>query len=203
MGTRNLTMVVSGGQTKVAQYGQWDGYPGGQGDTALAFLLNCDLDKFKEKVDVCRFLTNDEIETLNKASNPFEKHPWLSRDLGAQILSVVNGESYIERELGESIEKTVDFNGELVNSEQFAGDSLFCEWAYVIDLDKRTFEVYEGFNDSKELTEKDRFFHLTQSEDVKKSKYNPVTLVKEYSLDELPTRAEFIDYFNKLHEQEE
>jgi len=29
MGTRNLTIVTSNGKTKVAQYGQWDGYPGG------------------------------------------------------------------------------------------------------------------------------------------------------------------------------
>jgi len=27
MGTRNLTCVMKDGQYKVAQYGQWDGYP--------------------------------------------------------------------------------------------------------------------------------------------------------------------------------
>ena len=31
MGTRNLTAVYLDGQYKVAQYGQWDGYPEGQG----------------------------------------------------------------------------------------------------------------------------------------------------------------------------
>lgn len=35
MGTRNLTAVYLDGQYKVAQYGQWDGYPEGQGITAL------------------------------------------------------------------------------------------------------------------------------------------------------------------------
>ena len=38
MGTRNLTAVYLDGQYKVAQYGQWDGYPEGQGITALTFL---------------------------------------------------------------------------------------------------------------------------------------------------------------------
>jgi len=38
MGTRNLTCVVSGGKYIIAQYGQWDGYPSGQGVTALEFL---------------------------------------------------------------------------------------------------------------------------------------------------------------------
>lgn len=31
MGTRNLTCVVLDGEFKVAQYGQWDGYPEGSG----------------------------------------------------------------------------------------------------------------------------------------------------------------------------
>lgn len=38
MGTRNLTAVYLDGQYKVAQYGQWDGYPEGQGITVLTFL---------------------------------------------------------------------------------------------------------------------------------------------------------------------
>ena len=37
------------GQYKVAQYGQWDGYPEGQGITALTFLRDkMDLELFKE-----------------------------------------------------------------------------------------------------------------------------------------------------------
>ena len=51
MGTRNLTMVISNGKTKVAQYGQWDGYPDGQGMTALSTLkriiLSGELGQFK------------------------------------------------------------------------------------------------------------------------------------------------------------
>lgn len=31
MGTRNLTAVYIDGEYKVAQYGQWDGYPEGPG----------------------------------------------------------------------------------------------------------------------------------------------------------------------------
>ena len=43
MGTRNLTIVRNKeGIIRVAQYGQWDGYPEGQGITALNFIKNKD-----------------------------------------------------------------------------------------------------------------------------------------------------------------
>lgn len=39
MGTRNLTCVVKNNKYVVAQYGQWDGYPTGQGQTIVEFIL--------------------------------------------------------------------------------------------------------------------------------------------------------------------
>lgn len=38
MGTRSLTCVVLDDQFKIAQYGQFDGYPSGQGKTALEIM---------------------------------------------------------------------------------------------------------------------------------------------------------------------
>lgn len=38
MGTRNLVAVQIDGQYKIAQYGQWGGYPEGKGVDALTFL---------------------------------------------------------------------------------------------------------------------------------------------------------------------
>ena len=46
METRHLTLVYKNGAFKVAQYGQWDGYPSGQGLTALKFLRSADLSRF-------------------------------------------------------------------------------------------------------------------------------------------------------------
>ena len=45
MGTRNLTKVIMNGDVVVAHYGQWVGYPAGQGITAFNFL--------KEKENRC------------------------------------------------------------------------------------------------------------------------------------------------------
>ncbi len=52
MGTRNLTMVINQeGEKKVAQYGQWDGYPSVVGLGVLNFLKNKELfDKFKSNL---------------------------------------------------------------------------------------------------------------------------------------------------------
>ena len=43
MGTRHMVGVVLDGDFKIAQYGQWDGYPEGQGKTVLDFLRKADI----------------------------------------------------------------------------------------------------------------------------------------------------------------
>nr|DAN70796.1 MAG TPA: hypothetical protein [Caudoviricetes sp.] len=67
MGTRNLTAVYLDGQYKVAQYGQWDGYPEGQGITALTFLRDkMDLELFKEALRNSSYIPSEELTALWK-----------------------------------------------------------------------------------------------------------------------------------------
>ena len=214
MGTRNLTMVISNKQTKVAQYGQWDGYPERQGFTILKFLRKVNLNKFKAKVDNLRFMTEEDMRIANEYiqnlpkdgsswsanDNCYGKYAWLSRDTGGQILTAIMGNpvSYFQP-YGEhkKFKYKVDF---VKDDSNFAADSLFCEWAYVIDLDKGTFEVYKGFNktplgkDHRFRYMQDLNLHMDREKDgtLRHNGYYPVRLLKKFKLNDLPTPQQFL-----------
>jgi hypothetical protein len=140
MGTRNLTVVKNHhGETKIAQYGQWDGYPSYSGIQALEFLRNKDWQALlQSKLDLVEFIGDEEVDTLYKQyeSTDWENkdflnaYPGLHRDTGIGILAVVaNAIAPI---------KTVD-------NTEFANDSLFCEGIYEVDFRHNKFT--SNFND--------------------------------------------------------
>jgi hypothetical protein len=208
MGTRHIIAVFEDGKYKVAQYGQWDGYPGGQGEDVLDFLLQeGNVARLKEGLKKVRFLDREGkdkafLEEYNKNTpewssepdnrTPEQKHWWqtyMSRDLGATILSNV---AYSEEE--EII---------LRNSIDFVGESLHCEWAYVVDLDNNTFEAFEGFN-KEPLREGERFIDFgikTPVADI--PQYYQVKHVKSWPLDNLPTKEEFLAVFKSDEDEDE
>jgi hypothetical protein len=200
MGTRGLTMVVSDGDYKIAQYGQWDHYPEGNGVKILNFIKTNNLSLFKEKLKKIRFVDNDEINSFLKSiesedgwltgtqSDLFnEKYPFLSRGHGPDILPMI-----VESDNDEIL---------LKDSLYFAGDSLFCEWAYIIDLDKEVFEVYRGFN-TEPLTEEDRFSNIKIKDEDKE--YFQVRLLKSFNLNELPSdKNEFLKQLGRKNDDDQ
>lgn len=160
MGTRHLIAVYKDGALKVAQYGQFDGYLAARGVEMLDFLNDHDkLERLRAKVDNCFF--SDSIK------EPKDHH---RRNHSVEVLTTI-----------------ADSNGpiELVNSINFAKDGLFCEWAYVIDLDTNTFEVFKGF--SKKPVP-GRFGPGEPDVDG----YYPVAQIANYSLDHLPSKDELL-----------
>ena len=76
MGTRHLICVVKNGEYKVAQYGQWDGQPSGQGADILNFLKNeMDRAKFNNQIEALSFATEEELEQMwiEAGKDPNEK----------------------------------------------------------------------------------------------------------------------------------
>ena len=186
MGTRNLTCVYKNGEYRVAQYGWWDGYPEGQGVTILEFLHRVNMDEFKTAIDNCRWITKEELDEINDGIDKGYIVNWqkryleLSRDTGGEILEVITFKN-----------KRI-----LQNSLDFANNSLFCEWAYVVDLDQNTFEVYKGFNKEK-LSETERFYNVENNE----KDYKPVKFLKSFDLSNLPTKDEFVAAFAEENEE--
>jgi len=207
MGTRNLTMVYSNGEYKVAQYGQFNGYPSGLGVDLLMYLKEYKIEDLREAVNKCSFLSENELLDIDRKVDSIlekdphyqwqEDYPELARETGGDILNLIMHEG----------------KARMNNALEFAADSLFCEWAYVIDLDKNTFEVYEGFN-HEPLTQDDRFYFLMNeanemnaerkkysSDPDKAESYYPVKFVVEYKLDSLPDETDFINAFNRDEEE--
>lgn len=196
MGTRNLTMVVLGGKIVISQYGQWDGYPSGNGIRVKKFLENADLGVFTKQIAKVKVISKEEFDqilsTFKKTSsspgsmsledyNKFSsEYPSLTRDTGCGILDLVYNASDDEVLLHHP-------------DTEFYKNSLFCEWAYLIDLDKEVLEVYEGFNKSP-LTKNDRFFTKVGPT---YGEYYPIRKIREYSIKELK-RTSDEDFINEL-----
>lgn len=203
MGTRNLTAVMLDGKYVIAQYGQFDGHPDRQGKTALGFCgrnlrTKKGREKFKEQLHRIRFIDDDEVENFCRqvgAKNDWltseqsdalnELVPYLSRDHGAKILNLV-----LESDNEEIL---------LVNNINFAADSLYCEYAYVIDLDKNTFEAYKGFN-KEPLPPEERFANIPCLRE-NNNKYYPVKLKGSWNLNSLPSLEELCDAFKEEEDE--
>jgi len=127
MGTRHLTVVKSKGIIKVAQYGQWDGYPSGQGRTIMNFIKQQeDMEDFAKRVNRCKFISESALKkcwkeagaspesnfvTMDVSKKFLELYPQLSRDTGAKVLSIIS--------VSEEPVK-------LTSSLDFAEEGLFC-----------------------------------------------------------------------------
>lgn len=162
MGTKSLTAVKLNNDYKVAEYGQFDGYPEVNGVKILHFLKNTmDENAFKNKLNILKKAkTKNDIQSVNKQQKNID---------GAKVLN------YIQN-------KQVDL---IIDSIEFAKDDLFCEWAYLIDFDKNTFEIYAN----NEIQDFD-FLPNTRKE------FENLNLIKTYNLNNLPTKKEFIESFN-------
>lgn len=199
MGTRFLTAVFADGQYRVAQYGQWDGYPDGAGLGILWFLRDeLDERRFRTELEKLRFADDEWLTELRRRFGadkdgyiPIEDHdrlqrvfPEFHRDTGEDILRLIQNGAVL--------------SGALENRLEFAGASEFCEWAYVVDFDKRTFEVYEGYN-KEPLDPAERFAQLEHV--AERYGYYQVKLAASWPLDDLPADEEFVG--DLVHEEDE
>jgi hypothetical protein len=143
MGTRGLYGFVINGETK-ATYNHWDSYPSGLGNEIKDFLSNNPYEVIREVARKIRVVASDAEPTAddickygkyydeNVNGGSVKDYYALLRDLQGKL------QSYIE-------DPELDI---MIDNKDFIQDSLFCEWAYLINFDTGNLEIYQGFRKS-------------------------------------------------------
>ena len=186
MGTRNLTVVVKDAKIKVAQYGQYDGYPDYTGIGILEILRE-DLNNLVNGLENCIEADEGIHETMRKHVSDVTKTEieggWLTMEQ-SEVFHDLYPEQH--RNTGYKILKMIADSQTplyLTNSFDFAAETVWCEWAYVIDLDNGEFQTYESRSNGSQGI----FARLGE---------NTVKMVAAYGLDELPSDEEYMMQWN-------
>jgi hypothetical protein len=147
MGTRNLTKVVDAdGITRVAQSGQWDGYPEYTGTRILDFIKEHQmLEKIEKSLVKARFLTEDELLEISKQYS--DEYGFMTMEQSAEFS--LNYPS-LTRDTGCDILKVLVYSGgsiPLADESEFENDDLFCEGVYELNYKTRQFITkYNGMS---------------------------------------------------------
>jgi hypothetical protein len=133
MGTRHLTKVIdSTGRTRVAQYGQWDGYPDYTGTRILDFITeHGNLDRIEKGIRKTHFIDDEELSAFIHIDTDVNAiYPQFSRDTGCDILRVI---AY-----------SVGYTLALIDNSDFENDGIFCEGVYTINYQTKEYTSYFG-----------------------------------------------------------
>lgn len=145
MSTRGIMGVRIDGQDKLT-YNHSDSYLGGLGvDMARdieGILANEGIDWLKQKAR--------GIILVDQKSTPTEEQKaQLSKYANLGVSEQTTDDWYcLLRDLQGEFKATLEA-GYMIDSHDFIEASLFCEWAYIVNLDEMVFEVYEGFQKKK------------------------------------------------------
>jgi hypothetical protein len=224
MGTRGFTGVAIDGDIKIS-YNHWDSYPsglglktlhdlraflGGEGDDIDAALA---LPILKQRArDVTVFADDEDVEPSKEDVERFRQ--FADTSVGGPITNTEIRSYYqLLRNLQGELLKQLEL-GAMLDAGDFYLDSLFCEWAYLLDLDAGTFQVYRGFQKARH--DKGRWAGLPTDEDIAETgadaqrrldagelnqqqfeywstrEYHSIALVAEWPLGALPDNDEFI-----------
>jgi len=136
MGTRGAYGFRIHEQEKVT-YNHWDSYPAVLGKKILKYVAVTSVEKMKEVAEKIK-LVNLESTPSGELIRRYTKYA----DLGVSEQSYENWYCLLQGDLfpyHNDLEHMIDYR-------KFLFDSLFCEWAYIINLDGEQLEVYKGFN---------------------------------------------------------
>lgn len=175
-----LIVIIIDDEVKVAQYVSEDAELSSTGLDILDFMKR-QPPNFIKNVRESRWAGNEDRQRiLNSLADPYSLTEFSSKT-GSKILNLLELRPIIG-----------------ISSIEFALDSLFCTYVYVIDLDRNKLEVHcSVFDIPLEYPLEGRFrdkFHMEAAEaksDIYKRKYRPLAYVAEFDFG--VSSSEFID----------
>lgn len=185
MGTRGLVGFRVKGKDYTT-YNNSDSYPSGVGADVLDELKKVkNWKKVKALVGALRLVNEDSPPTpedikrfmklFNGKVNRASVTKWYS------LLDQLQGT--LEPYLNGRVDVMID-------SSEFIRDSLFCEWAYIVNLDTGLLEVWKGLQ--RTPWKRNRYGAKKDADDKRYHHYYPCKRVRVFDLSHLPSKKEFL-----------
>lgn len=166
MGCRHVTCVYANGQFAFVHVCLHEGYPAVMGLEVLNFLTPENIDDLRDGLEFVKILSEEEA-----------RNSGLHKTAGVGILEDL-AEAGSQPESGKRVETSMDL--------EFANDGMFCEWAYVVNLDAKVLQVYRGL-ESEEAVDSNPEKNLFAKVGVTRQE-----LKATFAFDKLPERDEFV-----------
>lgn len=187
MGTRGLYGFRKNGIDKTT-YNHWDSYPDCLGHTMVEFCKETSITEMNE--------IYDKLVLVEEGSKPTKKQIGECIEFYNDGVSTGNIEDWYCLLRKAQGNPNVYKHGlkYMIDNHEFIKDSLFCEYAYIINLDTSCLEFWVGFQ--KEPYDGNRY----GTEDDRG--YYPCKMVAYYALDDKRLIEEIVDDMNAIAEQE-
>lgn len=174
MGTRGAWGFIKDGVGKVT-YNHFDSDPPCLGSSIVEFIQTC----AKEKEDFLKLFS--KIKLVDSSSKPPKKEIERCVKLGLATDPVKPDWYWLLHDMQEDIHILRKVK-RMIDNKTFLEDSLFCEYAYIINLDTNMLEIYQGSNKDPEAP--GRYAKLGKNES---NPYYGVALKDEIPLDTIKT----------------
>lgn len=142
MGTRGAYGFRKGEQDKLT-YNHFDSYPSGLGLTIMGFIRDNTDENMEAIFDKIQLVNESDVPTPEQAKGCEE---WTNQD----ALNDRGGDWYCVLRAAQG--QPEEFNKGLkfmIDNHRFIQDSLFCEHAYIINLDTKMLEYYIGYQNKQ------------------------------------------------------
>lgn len=190
MSTRGAFGFRINDQDKVT-YNHSDSYPSGLGQTVIEACIKHPAEYMRIAVEKIELVDEDKKPTKAQIKK-CQIAGFIDTGVGLQSeddwYCLLRG---AQGDVEAFIEGRVPF---MIDGNDFLADSLFCEWAYIINLDTQKLEIYRGFN--KDPDAAGRYAALGGAGNMG---YRGVALLREIALSDLYGKSE--DLTKKKYEK--